>query len=61
MINEIAVTNFLKTIDERKPMHVHISNLQMDAVIYRWNKETVKEILEGIEARYGEDVLCVND
>lgn len=46
---KIAVENFLMTVGSNdNPIYARL-NLDMDARLYGWNKETINAIKEGIE------------
>lgn len=56
-VRRIAVENFLSTMGE--DYYIAVSNLNMDRKLYKWNRETVKAIMDGIkmameEGIYGE-------
>ncbi len=47
--SEEAVWNFLGTAHHCGGYLNALANLQMDAELYEWNKETVKAILDGLK------------
>jgi len=48
-VRKIAVQNFLLTVTNNPDAQTAIMNLNMDARLYGWNRETVAAIREGIE------------
>lgn len=48
-VRRIAVENFLMTLTNNPDEYSALANLQMDAKLYKWNKETVKAIKDGIK------------
>lgn len=52
MKNEKAIENFLNTIDLTLPKQAHFENAILDSRAYLWSKETLIEILKGIERSY---------
>ena len=47
-----AVENFLSSMDPEIPGFIHLANLHRDAKVYRWDRETVRAIKDGIKKRY---------
>lgn len=48
-VNTDAVWNFLGTAHHCGTYYNALANLDMDAKLYKWNKETVRAIYEGIQ------------
>jgi len=47
-VKKIAVENFLLSVHNNITKSVALDNLFYDAQIYKWNRATVKAILDGI-------------
>lgn len=47
-----AVENFLSSLDLSLDIADHFQNCLDDALSYAWNKETIHEIMKGIEDAY---------
>ena len=47
-VRRIAVENFLYTVTNNPNVFGAYMNLDMDARLYRWNRETIKAIKDGI-------------
>ena len=52
MINNIALENFIFSIDMDMPIAIHLANLQQDKWIYQWNRETVTAIRNELYNQY---------
>lgn len=48
----MAVENFLSSLDLQMSKTSHIYNAISDSLSYGWDKETLQEILRGIEKAY---------
>ncbi|RLC34072.1 MAG: hypothetical protein DRZ76_03375 [Candidatus Nealsonbacteria bacterium] len=48
-VRKIAVENFLLSLHNNETTRTAYQNLMRDAKMYRWNKETIKAIQEGID------------
>lgn len=51
-VRRIAVENFLSSMDVSEVSYGNIANCQQDALSYKWNRETVAAIREGIRLAY---------
>ncbi len=51
-VNQIAVDNFLYSIDVSIPMSDHLANAILDAKLYGWNAATRSAIFDGIDKKY---------
>jgi hypothetical protein len=51
-VKQIAVENFLGSLDKTIPLWQQLANLSLDAMLYRWNGETVRAIRKGIQQAY---------
>jgi hypothetical protein len=51
-VRRIAVENFLSTLGQAGGMSNELRNLGDDAKSFKWNKETVKAIKDGIILAY---------
>lgn len=52
MINQEAVDNFLCSLDPNLDIDDHLRNAERDAKIYRWNGNTLRQIIKGIKQAY---------
>jgi len=48
LINQIAVENFLASLDLQDDIYIHYTNARLDARQYKWNMPTLNAILRGI-------------
>jgi hypothetical protein len=51
-VRQIAVENFLSTINTELALWQHMANLDMDARLYKWNGATVRAITKGLKMAY---------
>lgn len=52
MINNIALENFISSIDMDMPIAIHLANLQQDKWVYQWNRETATAIRNELYNQY---------
>jgi hypothetical protein len=51
-VNQIAVENFLSSLDKEAEAWIHYGNARLDARLYKWNMPTLNAILRGIFRMY---------
>lgn len=58
-VKRIAVENFLGTMGDvdHSTYEGIMANAQMDAMLYKWNKETVRAILRGITESFTKNTV----
>jgi hypothetical protein len=54
-VRKVAVWNFLGTVHHCGTYFNALSNLDLDEKLYKWNKETVRAIFEGIKLAANHD------
>lgn len=47
--SQSIIDNFIRDIDTRLPTQCHVQNALNEAKIYKWNDETLKQLIETLE------------
>lgn len=50
--DQLAVENFIASLDTTIPMVYHFKNCMRDAMLYKWKSSVVVAIMSGIEEAY---------